>query len=111
MTESRFEGVRLEVLSKLQGDVRGVMATYEKGKRKEGVGGLDGVCWIVEEGLWWRFMTRSHTHMHPKTDKESLKLSEAIKGSVLQTAAVEASAATVGALVAAHAVDVTGANR
>lgn len=45
MTESRFEGVRLEVLSKLQGDVRGVMATYEKGKKREGgrVGGLNGV--------------------------------------------------------------------
>lgn len=80
-------------------------------------------CWIVEEGGWVAFHRhallcrplydnrKQRTRMHTQTDKESLKLSEAIKGSVLQTAAVEASAATVGALVAAHAVDVTGANR
>ena len=31
VTESRFEGIRLEVLSRLQVDVRDVMASYEKG--------------------------------------------------------------------------------
>ena len=31
VTESRFEGIRLEVLSKLQVDVKDVMASYEKG--------------------------------------------------------------------------------
>ena len=40
--------------------------------------------------------------------KEFEKLSTEIKNSVLHTAAVEAGAATVGALVAAHALDVTG---
>ncbi|KAM3568915.1 hypothetical protein VYU27_008977 [Nannochloropsis oceanica] len=71
VTETRFEGVRAEVLNKLSADVGEVMSTYEK-------------------------------------DKEFKKLSEEIKAGVMATAAVEAGAATVGALVAAHALDVTG---
>lgn len=71
VTETRFEGVRAEVLNKLSTDVGEVMSTYEK-------------------------------------DKEFKKLSEEIKAGVMATAAVEAGAATVGALVAAHALDVTG---
>lgn len=37
VTESRFEGIRLEVLSKLQVDVKDVMASYEKGACVVGV--------------------------------------------------------------------------
>ncbi|EWM30095.1 dynamin family protein [Nannochloropsis gaditana] len=71
VTETRFEGIRAEVLSKLTADVGEVMNTYDK-------------------------------------DKEFVKLSEEIKTGVMATAAVEAGAATVGALVATHALDVTG---
>ena len=63
--DSSFDGVRFQVLSKLNDDVKGVMRSFNR-------------------------------------DEEAGRLQELVQSSLLQAAAVEASAVTVGGLVAAH---------
>lgn len=79
VTESRFEGIRLEVLSKLQMDVKDVMAAYEKGKGALGVWGMEG--WIVgiDRGgdstprTWMGSYSHTHPPNHPKRPPKKSK--------------------------------------
>jgi len=94
------------VLNKLSTDVGEVMSTYEKDKVQ-----------ALNPSFPPSLPAPNHLTLPPSPSfcpsfplipQEFKKLSEEIKAGVMATAAVEAGAATVGALVAAHALDVTG---